>query len=194
MAAYNESIKNNMLRYQKDHVQQVKFNFHKENDADILEYLEAQPNKLGYIKSLIRADIAKSAQNKEEKEMKKWYIIDDATTARGQIFDNCTNTDDMDEALQLAQKEWNQLTKDEQEKRDDFYIALGAKDEDDCLDWNSVTKCVSFKSRYHIQPDHISEWGSDTPMDYVVTLDEVINLSREWETPVSDLLEQLEEI
>lgn len=182
------------MQYSKENTRQIKFSFSLQYDADILEKLDAVPNKQGYIKSLIRADIARSAQNKEEKEMKKWYIIDDATTARGQIFDHYTNTDDMDKALQLAQKEWNQLTKDEQEKRDDFYIALGAKDEDDCLDWNSVTKCISFKSRYHIRPDHISEWGSDTPMDYVVTLDEVINLSREWETPVSELLEQLEEI
>ncbi len=33
--------------------------FNREKDADIISWLDAQPNKLGYIKSLIRADIAK---------------------------------------------------------------------------------------------------------------------------------------
>lgn len=38
---------------------QVKLKLHKKNDADILEALERSGNKQGYIKSLIRADIAK---------------------------------------------------------------------------------------------------------------------------------------
>ena len=33
-------------------------------EADILARLEAQPNKAGYIKSLIRADIAKCQRDK----------------------------------------------------------------------------------------------------------------------------------
>ena len=57
---YNEKVKESMLKYQRAKIQQVKFNFHIENDADILAYLDALPNKLGYIKSLIRADMARA--------------------------------------------------------------------------------------------------------------------------------------
>ena len=76
-SSYNENIKNSMLKYQKVHLQQVKFNFHKKLDSDIIEYLEAMPNKQGYIKALIRADMARAksadpVQNfsKEDEPMK----------------------------------------------------------------------------------------------------------------------------
>ena len=41
---------------------QVKLKLHKKNDADILDALERSGNKQGYIKALIRADIAKHDQ------------------------------------------------------------------------------------------------------------------------------------
>jgi hypothetical protein len=40
---------------------QVKFKFTKSTDADILEWLSALDNKQGYIKRLIREDIARHA-------------------------------------------------------------------------------------------------------------------------------------
>ena len=46
-------------RYNKKNVKQVKFNFNIRTDADIIEQLEKQPNKQGYIKQLIRNDIKK---------------------------------------------------------------------------------------------------------------------------------------
>ena len=49
-----------ILDYQKKNVWQCKFNFHKTNDADIIEKLQSVPNRLGYIKALIRADIEKN--------------------------------------------------------------------------------------------------------------------------------------
>lgn len=39
-------------------------NLNKNTDPDILEHLEAMDNVQGYIKSLIRADIAKFQQDK----------------------------------------------------------------------------------------------------------------------------------
>lgn len=64
---YNEKMKESIAKYQKTHVQQVKFNFSREYDADILEKLETVGNKQGYIKELIRADItrAKTEENPE---------------------------------------------------------------------------------------------------------------------------------
>lgn len=47
-------------KYNKENYKVVNFKLHKTNDKDIMEHLEAQPNKQGYIKELIRKDIANS--------------------------------------------------------------------------------------------------------------------------------------
>jgi len=44
-------------RYDKANTQDVRLKLNKKTDADILAHLAAQPNKQGYIKSLIRADL-----------------------------------------------------------------------------------------------------------------------------------------
>lgn len=46
------------VAYNKDHVKQIKFNFNLRTDADILEQLAAVKSMQGYVKALIRADIA----------------------------------------------------------------------------------------------------------------------------------------
>lgn len=45
-------------RYAKKNIKQFKIDCVKSTEADIIEKLESVPNKAGYIKSLIRADIA----------------------------------------------------------------------------------------------------------------------------------------
>ena len=47
------------LKWEAENTVQVKLKLHKVRDADILARLEASGNKQGYIKELIRADIAK---------------------------------------------------------------------------------------------------------------------------------------
>ena len=47
------------IRYQKAKCQRVPLSFVTTTDADILEHLAKQPNRQGYIKALIRADIDK---------------------------------------------------------------------------------------------------------------------------------------
>lgn len=49
-----------IANYQKRTFRYVKLNLHKTLDADILEKLESVESKQGYIKDLIRADIAKN--------------------------------------------------------------------------------------------------------------------------------------
>lgn len=49
-------------RYNRTHTRMVSFRFGKTTDADILEKLDSVPNKAGYIKALIRADIAKTKE------------------------------------------------------------------------------------------------------------------------------------
>lgn len=48
------------LAYQKRNVWQCKFNFNRATDADIIARLQSVPNRLGYIKTLIRADMERS--------------------------------------------------------------------------------------------------------------------------------------
>lgn len=49
-------------RYDRTHRVGVLLNLNKSTDADILEKLAAVPNKQGYIKDLIRADIQKNSK------------------------------------------------------------------------------------------------------------------------------------
>ena len=63
--AISEAQKRAQRKYNDTHQRQIKFAFSIQNDADILAQLDAIPNKQGYIKELIRADIARKgpAQN-----------------------------------------------------------------------------------------------------------------------------------
>ena len=63
---YNERVKESIAKYQKSHVQQVKFNFSREYDADILTKLDTVGNKQGYIKGLIIADIMKRKRRRRQ--------------------------------------------------------------------------------------------------------------------------------
>ena len=52
-------------RYDKENTKSIKFKFNKKTDADILEQLQAVGNKQGYIKRLIRDDIARAGSADE---------------------------------------------------------------------------------------------------------------------------------
>lgn len=47
-----------IAKYRETHSRQIKFDFNRDTDADILAKLDATPNKIDYVRSLIRADIA----------------------------------------------------------------------------------------------------------------------------------------
>lgn len=53
------------MRYCAKNVKQVKFNFNRVYDADIIEHLENQDNMQGYVKQLIRDDIKEGGGNNE---------------------------------------------------------------------------------------------------------------------------------
>lgn len=83
--AVSAAHKRASVKYNKEKTRQINFRF-TEHDADILERLDAVPNKQGYIKALIRADIARAkseaeatgpAQKEEEQTMKHrlWYAV-----------------------------------------------------------------------------------------------------------------------
>lgn len=55
--AHNRAVK----KYDEANTKQIKLKLNKKTDADILEALESVPNKQGYIKNLIRKDIAQNS-------------------------------------------------------------------------------------------------------------------------------------
>lgn len=55
---YNEARKRANEKYNRANMRRVTIDLNKKTDADILEKLDSVPSKQGYIKSVIRADIA----------------------------------------------------------------------------------------------------------------------------------------
>ncbi len=49
-------------RWDRENTRQVKFKFNLRTDADILAHLDAQQNVQGYVKRLIRDDIARTSK------------------------------------------------------------------------------------------------------------------------------------
>lgn len=54
----SEALKRAQSKYDKEHCVQINLKLNKETDRDIIERLQAAENKQGYIKDLIRLDIA----------------------------------------------------------------------------------------------------------------------------------------
>ena len=69
---YSEAQSKANMKYMKAHVKRVILNFNINTDADILEKLSTVMNRQGYIKQLIRKDIAEdqngTIDTKEPKE------------------------------------------------------------------------------------------------------------------------------
>ncbi len=54
----SKKVKYDVL-YQKSNIKQIKINLNTKTDASLIEHLEKQPNKQGYIKKLIKDDMEK---------------------------------------------------------------------------------------------------------------------------------------
>ena len=55
--AYSEAHKRADLKYKKDKTTQLSVRFYNGTEGDLIEWVNAQPNKAGYIKQLIREDM-----------------------------------------------------------------------------------------------------------------------------------------
>ncbi len=62
MTKSSEAQRKAVAKYDAANTVQLKFKLNSKTDADILAKLESVGNKQGYIKALIRADIAQEAQ------------------------------------------------------------------------------------------------------------------------------------
>lgn len=56
---YKESYKRAADKYKKDHFYQLCLKFNTSTDEDIIKKLDSVPNKMGYIKELIRKDMSR---------------------------------------------------------------------------------------------------------------------------------------
>lgn len=48
--------------------------------------------------------------------------------------------------------------------------------------------------KYRVKPEYWSLWGSDTDEDNVVTYADVVRFAHDWQKPIYELFDQLEEI
>lgn len=59
-----DSVKRAVAKYDAKNTIHIGLKFNKKTDKDILARLSKEPNKQGYIKKLIRADIKKGSKNR----------------------------------------------------------------------------------------------------------------------------------
>lgn len=75
MGRTEEGKKNALLsreKYDKENTRPIKFKFNLKTDADILAKLDSVDNRQGYIKRLIREDIARNATKKQLYVANSW--------------------------------------------------------------------------------------------------------------------------
>lgn len=208
--AISEAQKKASEKYKKENTKQYKLMLSLKYDADIIAMLDSVENRQGYLKSLIRADIARAnsektkeegtmmkytikpeyidlwcgseaeadentiiteedvarfahdweksedelksqlipvrAKSDDEDEPAKWYIIDDARAARGEIFEKPIEAAGLTDAIKAARKDWDCLAEKEQTARNDFYVCRAKTDEDGCIDYDTMTDYYSLKN------------------------------------------------
>ena len=76
--------------------------------------------------------------------LKAWYLIDDCTEAKAQIFEK-ELSNDKEMAIRMATDEWNKLSSHDQKIRGAFYIGYAALDDNGCVDYDTMTEIVNIK-------------------------------------------------
>lgn len=79
--AVSEAHKRASIKYDKENMRQIKFNLSLKYDQDIIARLDAQKNKQGYIKALIRADIARANSDKMKEDSTMKYEVNVTSSA-----------------------------------------------------------------------------------------------------------------
>lgn len=90
---YDEKANKRSQKYRATHVRQLNVGLSIDYDSDILAHLDTIPNRAGYIKALIRADIAARANSDQTKE---------ETTMKRISIDNGHSFVEPEEAIQLT--------------------------------------------------------------------------------------------
>lgn len=75
--------------------------------------------------------------------MRKWFLIDDCTTAKGAVFEEPMAAATREEAAEELRRAWDRLSKADQKARDSFRAVLAEADEDGNVDYETVTDEVT---------------------------------------------------
>lgn len=130
-----EAQKRASMKYDQANTKQINLKLNLTTDADILEKLKEVDNTQGYIKGLIRRDL----------KMKKWFLIDDCTTASATIDEAQLAANTKDEAIAEARIKWEKLSDHDRNRRDAYYICLAVMNEDGAIDLDTATDYFEFK-------------------------------------------------
>ena len=148
--AVSEAHKRASIKYDKENMRQIKFNLSMKYDQDVIAKLEAVGNKQGYIKDLIRADIARANSEKMKEGSTMKYEINVTSSA---------------------------LPIDAQKSALLIRTAQNLKGEHNML--------------YTIKPEYLNLWGEDVTEETIIDAAEIERLSKEWNKPIEELMDQL---
>lgn len=124
-------------KYTAANTKQIALVLNIKTDADIIEHLQKQANKQGYIKELIRRDI-----EEEKKIMKKWYLID---WKDGDMWNEQMDAETKEEAEEELFAAWNRLTPREQKHRQSFFAIYTTTDEEGNVDFDAADDEIKMK-------------------------------------------------
>lgn len=77
--------------------------------------------------------------------MARWYMIDDATTDRGQVFEIPLSADTQEEAVEAARNRFGALSRRDRDHRDACYVGRAELDADGCVDYDTMTDIYTIK-------------------------------------------------
>lgn len=127
MGRYNEQFKNYSIAYERENLKRIPLNVQKSYYEDVLKpAADAAGEPVNtYIKKAIEMRMkADSAQ-----EPKKWYLLEDCTRSRAQVYHTELKSADKEGALREAVAIWNSLTDYDKSQREAVYIFRSRLDE-----------------------------------------------------------------
>lgn len=123
-------------KYTAANTKQIPLALNLKTDADIIDHLQKQANKQGYIKELIREAM------KKEKTMNKWYLIDQRD---GDYFESEMKAKSRAEAESELEAEWKSLSAHDQKHREAFFAIYAPADDDGIVDWDAAEDEIRIK-------------------------------------------------
>jgi hypothetical protein len=81
--------------------------------------------------------------------MKKWYLIDNCINSKGLISVDELPAATQEEALKIATLKWNRLSEHDQKCRDAYYIGYMENEDEDIIQFDTMTDIVFIKPFTH---------------------------------------------
>ena len=157
----SEAQKKASRKYNDENTRQIKFSFSLKYDQDIIAMLDSVPNKQGYIKDLIRADIAARANSKKEVlTMKETISISQFVQ---DLFDACDVTpEEMD--IDTARNDLETFRRQE-----DWEIPADITPEEFMAEWNELVRAQNPEpATVRYQVDYTDpDTGATSPIDTI---------------------------